>query len=159
MTSDTGAWQMTTVSALAAQVQERQPAILFVDGVYMMDDEYGEPKGSPQALTNITRGLKRLAQKFNIPVVATTQVLAWKLSNRSNRAITADSIGYSSSFAQDSDLILGVESDPDSPENQSIVRVVLARSAPRGQVTVNWDWSTMTFSEVGSDEDDDDDGL
>lgn len=144
---------MTTVSALAAYLSEKKPDILFVDGVYMMDDEQGEPKGSPQALTNITRSLKRLAQKADIPIVITTQVLSWKLGNRKTRRVTADSIGYTSSFAQDSDLVLSVESDPDI-DNQSIIRVVLARSAPLGEVRINWDWKNMDFTEVGEDGED-----
>lgn len=148
---------LTTVSSLSALVHEHKPNVLFVDGVYMMDDEHGEPKGSPRALTNITRGLKRLAQKYEIPLVATTQVLSWKLGNKSSRTITGDAIGYSSSFVQDSDLVLGVESDPEAPDNQSIIRVVLARAAAKGQIKVNWDWSTMTFSEVGDEDEDGDD--
>jgi replicative DNA helicase len=112
-----------------------------------MDDEEGEPKGSPQALTNITRSLKRLAQRFDIPVVSTTQVLSWKLNNKKTRAVTADAIGYTSSFAQDADLILGVERNPDI-DDQAIIRVVSARSAPTGEVHIKWDWATMEFEEV-----------
>ena len=153
VTEDTSS--LTTVSALAAKVKVFKPDILFVDGVYLMDDENGEPKGSPQALTNITRSLKRLAQNSDIPVIGTTQVLSWKLGNKKSRRITADSIGYTSSFAQDSDLIVGVESDPDI-DNQSIIRVVLARSAPLGEIRINWDWNNMDFTEVGEDDDNDD---
>jgi len=141
---------LTTVSALAGKVQEYQPDLLVVDGVYLMDDEEGEPKGSPQALTNITRSLKRLAQRFDIPVVATTQVLSWKLGNKKTRAVTADAIGYTSSFAQDADLILGVERNPDI-DDQAIIRVVLARSSPTGEVHIKWDWTTMEFEEVMMD--------
>lgn len=141
---------LTTISALASKVQEFQPDVLFVDGVYLMDDEEGEPKGSPQALTNITRALKRLAQRFDIPVVATTQVLSWKLNNKKTRAVTADAIGYTSSFAQDADLILGVERNPDI-DDQAIIRVVIARSSPTGEVHVKWDWQTMEFEEVFDD--------
>lgn len=144
-TEDTAS--LTTISALAAKVQQYRPGLLVVDGVYMMDDENGEPKNSPQALTNITRGLKRLAQRFDIPIVGTTQVLSSKLANKKSRAITADSIGYSSSFAQDSDLVLGVESDPDI-DNQSIIRVVIARAAPKGEVRIKWDFENMDFTEV-----------
>lgn len=147
---------LTTVGSLAGLVHEHRPDVLFVDGVYMMDDEHGEPKGSPRALTNITRGLKRLAQRYDIPLVATTQVLSWKIGNKSTRTVTADAIGYSSSFVQDSDIVLSVESDPEAPDSQSIVRVVLARASAKGYIKVNWDWSTMTFSEVGDEEDDDD---
>ena len=141
---------LTTVSALTSKVREYSPDVLFVDGVYLMDDEEGEAKGSPQALTNITRALKRMAQQFDIPVVATTQVLSWKLQNRKTRAVTADAIGYTSSFAQDADLILGVERNPDL-DDQAIIRVVLARTAPTGEVHVKWDWSTMEFEEVLGD--------
>lgn len=143
---------LTTVTALAGKVQEYKPDLLVVDGVYLMDDEEGEAKGTPQALTNITRSLKRLAQRFDIPVVATTQVLSWKLQNRKTRAVTADAIGYTSSFAQDADLILGVERNPDM-DDQAIIRVVLARTAPTGEVHVKWDWSTMEFEEVNDYDD------
>ena len=53
---------------------------------------------------------------------------------------------------QDADLILGVERNPDM-EDQAIIRVVLARTAPTGEVHVKWDWTTMEFEEV-SDYDD-----
>jgi replicative DNA helicase len=145
MTED--AHSLTTVSALAGKVQQHRPRLLIVDGVYLMDDENGEPKGSPQALTNITRALKRLAQRFDIPIIGTTQVLSWKLGNKKSRQITAEAIGYTSSFAQDSDLVLGVESDPDV-DNQAIIRVILSRSSPKGEVRIKWDWDTMNFTEV-----------
>jgi replicative DNA helicase len=155
MTED--ASSLTTVSAIAGKIQQYRPGLVIVDGVYLMDDENGEPKGSPQALTNITRSLKRLAQKFDVPLIGTTQVLSWKLGNKKSRQISADSIGYTSSFAQDSDLILGVESDPDI-DNQAIVRVVLARTAPKGEIRIKWDWDTMDFTEVGEESRDGTDG-
>lgn len=153
MTEDTSS--LTTIGALSSKVQKQRPSILFVDGVYLMDDENGEPKGSSQALTNITRSLKRMAQNLNIPIVGTTQVLSWKLGNKKSRQVTADSIGYSSSFVQDSDVVLGVESDPDI-DNQSIIRVILARAAPKGEVRIKWDWKNMDFTEVDEDENDND---
>jgi len=138
---------LTTVSAISSKIQEYQPDAVFIDGMYLMDDENGEPKGSPQALTNITRGVKRLAQRFDIPVVGTSQVLSWKLNNKRTRAITADSIGYTSSFVQDADLVLGVERNPDL-DDQAIIRVVEARTAPHAEIHVKWDWQTMEFEEV-----------
>lgn len=138
---------LTTVSALAGKIQETQPDFVVVDGMYLMDDENGEQKGSPQALTNVSRGMKRLCQRFDIPILGTTQALGWKLNNKRTRAITADAIGYSSAMGQDADLVLGVERNPDV-DNQSIIRVVEARSAPRGEVHIQWDWNTMEFSEV-----------
>jgi replicative DNA helicase len=146
----------TTVSSLAAKIKQHNPGIVFVDGVYMMDDENGEAKGSPQALTNITRSLKRVAQQFKIPIVVTTQVLSSKLSSRTSRRVTADAIGYSSSFVQDSDTVMSVERDPDY-EDRSIVRVLLSRTSPHGEVTIKWDWDNMDFTEVTDADDDNDD--
>ena len=145
----------TTVSSLAAKIKQHEPGIAFVDGVYMMDDENGEPKGSPQALTNITRSLKRLAQQFKVPIVITTQVLSSKLSSRTSRRVTADAIGYSSSFVQDSDTVMSVERDPDY-EDRSIVRVIMSRTSRHGEVTIKWDWDNMDFTEVTDDDGDDD---
>ena len=142
---------LTTVGALAAKVQEHRPHALYVDGIYLMDDENGEPKGSPQALTNISRGMKRLAQKFDIPVIATTQVLTWKVNNKRTRAVTADAIGYTSAFIQDADLILAAERNPDI-EEQAIIRVVEARTAPRAEVHVQWNFATMEFEEIDETE-------
>lgn len=141
------AHSLTTVGAISGKIQEYRPDAVFIDGMYLMEDENGEPKGSPQALTNITRSTKRLAQQYDIPIVGTTQVLASKLANKRTRAITADSIGYTSSFAQDADLILGVERNPDM-DDQAIIRVVEARSAAHAQIHVKWDWKTMEFEEV-----------
>ena len=151
ITEDTSS--LTTVSALSSKVKEKKPNILIVDGVYLMDDEEGQEKGSPQALTNITRGLKRLAQHHDIPVVATTQVLPWKVQNRKTRAVTADAIGYSSSFGQDADLLMSVERNPDI-DDQAILRVIMSRASRMGEVHVRWDWNTMEFEEV-TDYDDD----
>jgi replicative DNA helicase len=146
----------TTVSSLAAKIKQHEPGIVFVDGVYMMDDENGESKGSPQALTNITRSLKRLAQQFKVPIVITTQVLSSKLSSRTSRRVTADAIGYSSSFVQDSDTVMSVERDPDY-EDRSIVRVIMSRTSGHGEVTIKWDWDNMDFTEVTDADDDTDD--
>lgn len=150
MSEDTSS--LTTVSAVSAKIKEYQPDVLFIDGVYLMDDENGERKGSPQALTNITRSLKRLAQQYDIPVVATTQVLSWKLNNKTSRAVSADAIGYTSSFAQDSDLLLGIERNPDI-DDRAIIRVVHARSSTTGIVNIRWNWNKMEFDEVYGDDD------
>jgi replicative DNA helicase len=135
---------VTTVSGIAAKIEQYSPDIVFVDGVYLMRDELGEPEGSPQALTNITRNLKRLCQRANLPIIASTQALLSKVSKR--KGVQADSIGYSSSFAQDSDVILGLQED-ESDEAMRELRVVMSRNCGRLSTRVIWDWTTSTFEE------------
>lgn len=137
----------TTLSGLQAQIERVEPDIVFVDGVYMMRDEEGEPQGSSQALTNITRGLKRMGQNLDLPMIESTQALGWKTDKR--RGLTGDSIGYSSSFLQDSDLVIGVEKTEIDDVNK--LKVLAARNAPTMEKYIRWNWDNGTFEELDDD--------
>jgi len=130
-----------TVSALSAKIEQIKPDIVFVDGVYLMLDEVTGDSNTPQALTNITRSLKRLAQRIDKPIVMTTQTLLWKMRGGK---VTADSIGYSSSFFQDSDVILGLESVEDD-DSIRLLKVVASRNCPPVETAITWRWETGCF--------------
>jgi replicative DNA helicase len=137
----------TTVSALSAKVEKLQPDIVFVDGVYLMIDEITGEANSPQALTNITRALKRMAQKYQKPVVITTQVLLWKMKNKN---VSADAIGYSSSFFQDSDVILGLSRPDEEDDTSRLLRIVASRNSGPAETELLWDWEEGKFEEYGT---------
>jgi RecA/RadA recombinase len=130
-----------TVDALLAKAEQLKPDILFVDGVYLMIDQVTGDSNTPQALTNITRALKRMAQRLNIPVVITTQTLLWKMKGGK---VSADSIGYSSSFFQDSDVILGLEPVEDDEEIR-LLKIVQSRNCPPSETSITWNWDTGCF--------------
>ena len=132
-----------TVSALTAQIEKHKPEVAFVDGVYLMVDEQTGEANTPQALTNITRSLKRLAQRMGIPLVISTQTLPWKSKGGK---VTAEAIGYSSSFFQDSDVILGLQR-VDGDEEVRDLMVVESRNCGRESVTLIWRWDTGCFHE------------
>jgi replicative DNA helicase len=131
-----------TLDKINQKIVEYQPDAVFIDGVYFMEDQYGEPPGTPRALTNITRGLKKMAQNHRIPVIATTQALAHKLRRGE---LQAESIGYSSSFLQDADVILGVERMTDEI---SRYKVLLSRSGPLTETYIKRDLTAGTLEEV-----------
>lgn len=136
-----------TLSGIAAKIDKYQPDIVYVDGVYMMHDETQdrEGPGSPRALTNITRGMKRLARNKNVPIIMTTQLLEWKMTKNK---VTTQSIGYSSSFIQDSDVVIALEAIPEYHEYNRL-KILLGRNVPKGiEVACKWDWSTGTFEET-----------
>ena len=130
-----------TVSALSAKIEQLKPDIVFVDGVYLMLDDLTGEMNTPQAITNITRALKRLAQKIDKPIVITTQTLLWKM--RAGK-VTADSIGYSSSFFQDSDVILGLE-PVEEDDSIRLLKVVASRNCPPKETSLTWKWETGCF--------------
>jgi len=130
-----------TVGALAAKIEQTSPDIVFVDGVYLMMDEVTGERNTPQAITNITRALKQLAQRTNKPIVITTQTLLWKMKGR---RVDAASIGYSSSFFQDSDVILGLE-PVEEDEEIRILKVVESRNCPPKETSITWRWESGCF--------------
>jgi replicative DNA helicase len=130
-----------TVSSLAAKIEQTKPDIVFVDGVYLMLDEVSGEMNTPQAITNVTRSLKRLAQRVNKPIIITTQTLLWKM--RAGK-VTADSIGYSSSFFQDSDVILGLE-PVEEDEDIRLLKIVASRNCGPSETALTWRWETGCF--------------
>lgn len=135
----------STVSAIAGKIQIHQPDIVFIDGTYLMQDEHGEAPNSPQAITNITRGLKSLALRVNKPIVISTQVLTNKMRNGQ---VTADAIGYSSSFHQDADVIFGLQREDDTVDDMRLLKVIASRNSGPSQVNMMWDWNSGVFREM-----------
>jgi replicative DNA helicase len=147
----------TTVSAIAAKIALHRPDVVFIDGAYMMDCEEDVVPNSPQALTSITRSLKQLAQRSEIPLVISTQALSWK----ARKSLSLDSIGYSSSFAQDSDVIFGVEEVKENGElrpNELKLRIIASRNCPPHDtmLLVDLDHGTIMETEQIEYEEDDD---
>ena len=134
----------TTVSGLSAKIDEHQPDIVFVDGVYLMENEVGADPGSPQAYTAVSRGLKRLAQRIELPLVGSTQALSSKMGK--DGAVTLHSLGWTSAWSQDADLILGAEREPGAPIIR--LRVVAGRQVSPTEITVAVNWEESRFEEV-----------
>ena len=147
----------TTVSGIQAKFQQYQPDVVFVDGAYLMQSEDKDVvQGSPQAMTSISRGLKRLAQAQKIPIVVTTQASL----PRSRSGITLSSAMYTQAWGQDCDIMLGTERVREEKAEGELVdeinsgpavvkfRVVESRSGPRKDTLLEWDWSKGSVHEI-----------
>lgn len=80
-----------TISAVRTKIDNVKPDFVVIDGMYLMTDETTGESGTPQALTNLTRGLKRLAQATKLPILISTQALRSKMQRG---RLGADSAGY-----------------------------------------------------------------
>lgn len=118
---------VTTISGLTAQIRSRSshPDIVFIDGLYQMSDDTKDWDTQAGALTAVSRGLKRLAAAERIPVVGTTQALLQRISAK--RGTEMGSLGYTSAFAQDANVLLGIDR-PDMASNEVTLKVIGARS-------------------------------
>jgi replicative DNA helicase len=139
----------STISGIANKIQLLQPDVVFIDGVYLMVDEQSGEANTPLALTNITRSLKRLAQKYQVPVIVSTQALEWKMKKGQ---VTAGSIGYSSSFFQDADVLLGLQREDEAVDDTRILRLMAGRNCSPMEVSLVWDWNTGDFREINGDD-------
>lgn len=151
-----------TVNGVQAKMMEYQPDVVLIDGAYLMQSELpkAEP-GSAQALADIARGLKRLAQAQRIPIVVTTQASETRAKGGK---LTASSAMYTQAWRQSADVLLGVErDDPDAPDAGEVMvrfKVLASRAGPRAETMLSWDWSEgrmdeldpTTFNQQGDDD-------
>jgi replicative DNA helicase len=138
-----------TVSNIISKIQLLAPDVVFIDGVYLMIDEQSGEQGTPQAMTSITRSLKRVAQKYKVPIVISTQALTWKMKKGQ---VTADSVGYSSSFFQDSDVMFGLQHEDENVDDTRLLKVLASRNTGPAEVSLLWDWNTGQFREITSED-------
>jgi replicative DNA helicase len=136
-----------TITGLCAKVEKYKPDILFVDGMYLMfDEETGETE-SERSLRSLTRGMKRVAQRYDIPVVVSTQTLRSKMRGGK---VTADSIGYTSSFLQDSDIVLVLQRQDEEDDTSRSLTVAASRISGMGSTDLLWDWEEGRFEEYAA---------
>lgn len=142
----------TTLSGMAAKIEQHQPDIVFIDGVYLMENEVGAQPMSPQAYTAISRGVKRLAQRTKKPIVAVTQVSPQKVGKGGE--INLSSWMWANSWQQDADLLMGVEPVEGAPLIR--LRTVAGRNVAPRLINVSCNWDEAQLDEVELLEDDDD---
>jgi len=155
----------STVSGLEAKLVQAAPKAVFIDGMYLMRDEETGLAGSDwKALTNLTRDMKKMAQNLDIPIMVSTQALMSKAASRNRKnghyRLDGESPGYSSSWAQDSDVLMAIEKQNDRPDER-VVRVIFARNCQPKEIRVDWNWTYGLFGtpvkEDGSEYDEDED--
>lgn len=141
-----------TLSAIEAQIERHEPGLVVVDGIYMMTDEVTGESNSWEALTNITRGMKRLATRRGVPIIINSQALR---SKSKGERLSTDSAGYSSSFGQDSDVMLGVERvQPGAGEDETthayerILKILASRNSGLAQVDLVFDYDEGRICEL-----------
>jgi len=134
-----------TVSKVAAKIQRYRPQTVYIDGMYLIEDER---KGTAQheRIINVARDLKRLARRENIPIAVTMQFN--KQASRTKG--TADDIGLAD-VAKEFDIIYGLFQDEDQRLNGLMYwKLLKLREGEIGaQVEVLWDLKTMEVGQLG----------
>jgi replicative DNA helicase len=98
---------------LQSLAEQYSPDIIFIDGIYHMRDDQSGQRRDWKSVAGITTGLKMMAQRLGIPIVANTQ------ANRSgedqrNKGKNLSDVAFSDASGQDADLIIKIIKEYDT---------------------------------------------
>jgi replicative DNA helicase len=111
------------ISSLKGMIEQYEPDIVFVDGIYLMrDDRKGERSRDWKAVSNITSDLKQVARHYKIPVVGNTQ--ANRLAEDKRKGGGLRDLAFSDSAGQDADLIIRVQKGMDDDNKPTLTLAV-----------------------------------
>lgn len=135
----------TGVMGVSALIERYKPDIVLIDSAYLMEDDQNA-KDDWLRITHITRDLKKLAKRTKVPIFINTQ--ADKNTSRKTGP-ELGSIMYSQSVGQDSDNVLALYRDEMMINDKEMgVKVLKQREGELGKLLLQWDFDTMTFSEI-----------
>lgn len=135
----------TGVMGIAAEIDIVKPDIVFIDGLYLMQDDQGA-KEDWARLTHISRDIKVLAKTKKIPIVSNTQI-----DIKSKGGLSG--IKYAQAIAQDADCVIELERDEVMINDSELeISVPKNREGIPAKIRMNWDFSTMDFSDIYSEQ-------
>ena len=98
-------------------------------------------------VAEITGGLKELAKELNIPILALAQ-LNRDIEKRKDMKPLLSDLRESGSIEQDADIVMLMHRDKEKPEEPTLVYIAKHRNGPLGQVQLNFNAQTSTFSDL-----------
>lgn len=141
------------VNSVGSKIDQYKPDLVLIDGMYLLADDQNS-QSRWEGISNISRNLKKLARKKNVPIIATTQF------NRASEdvkidKVTLSNLGFSDSIGQDADVVLGLFRTKDMEMNQEMkVRMLKIREGEPKDFTLQWDLRHMRFGAIETSDDD-----
>ncbi|MFN3603377.1 MAG: replicative DNA helicase [Leptonema sp. (in: bacteria)] len=120
--------------------QGKEPALVVIDYLQLISDPESRKFGRQVEVANISRNLKLLAKKSNLPILALSQMNRSVEQRRDAKPQLSD-LRESGALEQDADIVMFIHremfADPDSPEaieNRGRAEIIIAkhRNGPLG---------------------------
>jgi len=139
-----GDGQIRSTMDVEMLVDEYQPGIVFVDGLYLIP---AKGKALWERITEVSHDLKAMGLRKKLPVVGTTQfnrdVKRWSLKG------TGDAAAFSDALLQDADVGLGLFQSEDMWRNREMLhRILKIREGEQVNYLVKWDLVSMNFEQI-----------
>lgn len=138
---------------LQTKIDEHKPDVVFIDGVYLMDDDDGK-KDIWERLKNVSRDLKVIATDYNIPIIGTTQLDITKVGKRGAGKEGLEAISYSKAMAQNADIVLTWgriwDAVLEDYTNKVIMKFLKIREGVPVKVHLEYNFENMSIIELGT---------
>lgn len=118
-----------TVADVAAMIEETQPDVVAIDGVYLMSESGLGGQRDWKDAAQVSSGLKRLARRTGIPFIGVIQASR----EAEGGTVGRGTIAHSDAFLQDADAIIAINFDQTS-------------KTTKGQV-IKSRWGEFSFAE------------
>ena len=141
------------VNSVGSKIDQYKPDLVLIDGMYLLADDQNS-QSRWEGISNISRNLKKLARKKNVPIIATTQFNRASEGVKIDR-VTLSNLGFSDSIGQDADVVLGLFRTKDMEMNNEMkVRMLKVREGEPKDFTLQWDLRHMRFDAIETSDDD-----
>jgi replicative DNA helicase len=146
------------VNELAALVHSLAPALLIVDGAYLLKLP-GANSRMPlwERIGEIAQRLKTLAATTSIPTICTFQInREGGKKDKSGNDLGVEHLQLSDAIGQLASLIVAVfndeEEDALDQDRRRRLKILKGREGEAGEFYIHWNWDRCDFSEVASDD-------
>ena len=123
---------------IQTKIDKHRPDIVFVDYQQLLDDDEGNAQET-QKNKNISRGLKRMATRNEIPVVNLTQATQNEVDDV-NYPPQINQVAWSRSIEHDANLALAVHKYPNDPGEVSVFDIVCRKNRHGELFEFSLDW-------------------
>lgn len=136
------------VESVASAIETAKPDLVVLDGVYLLRVD-GATR--TERMANAFDEVKRMAKRKRVPIVITTQFNR-EVKKDIAKTVQVESIALSDVGAWNADLIFGlIQTDDMKKDRQMMVKPLKVREGEGAEVTLNWDFERMDFSELNAD--------
>ena len=144
-----------TVTVLQAKIEEFKPDEVYIDGIYLMTDERGGKEHA--AHKNISRDLKKLANRTGIPITAVSQQNRTQDKKQRGKAADTEDMAFTDAYAQDADLIFHLRAN--KAHKEVIWQCTKARDSELNPIVLNAHLSTdVSFKRFHTEDEEEDPG-
>lgn len=140
------------LSKVEAAIEECQPDIVFLDGIYLFRPNTG---GSNMKLTErvtaVFDDLKQQTIDTNLPHVVTTQFN--RQAGKGGKEGSLETIGLSDAIGWHSSIVVGIRPGPtENPDHSRELDFLKGREGEQGSFAINFKFKPVNFSEISREE-------